>query len=155
MSPRPQAAAPLTNSAILSDPGLPFQKAKGRRPRRIPDRSIPTPRNSARPPKCSWSCTTNLSVFGDAPFDATAKLCDRRVLLRGLAYPADTIFLGTGVNALADGDDAAGDLASLVTAPCCWGNGTGTRCMCWWRRKPLIISSASSEWRNIPTRRRC
>ncbi|RDB18396.1 hypothetical protein Hypma_000352 [Hypsizygus marmoreus] len=63
-----------------------------------------------------------LSVFGDDPFGALDDLGkesyksdnDKDVTLpRGLAYAKSTIVIGTGANALADGDGAVGDPASL------------------------------------------
>ncbi|KAG5653301.1 hypothetical protein H0H81_001261 [Sphagnurus paluster] len=71
-----------------------------------------------------------ISVFGDSPFhsghthtgdehEKTKAGSGKRApaehsgLPRGLAYAAEKIVLGTGVNALADGDGAVGDPASL------------------------------------------
>ncbi|KAG6855935.1 hypothetical protein H0H87_009311 [Tephrocybe sp. NHM501043] len=57
----------------------------------------------------------DLSVFGDFPFQS-ALLVSSRTLPRGLAYAAEKIVIGTGQNALSDGDGAVGDPASLGVA---------------------------------------
>ncbi|KAF5383242.1 hypothetical protein D9615_004867 [Tricholomella constricta] len=66
-----------------------------------------------------------LSVFGDEPFEAAESLSEAKPqkkgnrgtqankLPRALAYAAEKIVIGTGANALADGDGAVGDPASL------------------------------------------
>ncbi|KAF8067977.1 hypothetical protein FPV67DRAFT_1167612 [Lyophyllum atratum] len=67
----------------------------------------------------------DLSVFGDSPFEEAKTLIrgpskgkgeggvSTSGLPRGLAYAASKIVIGTGANALADGDGAVGDPASL------------------------------------------
>ncbi|KAF9457817.1 hypothetical protein BDZ94DRAFT_1174858 [Collybia nuda] len=51
-----------------------------------------------------------LSVFGPTPFPVQAY---EKGSVKALAYAADKILLGVGVNGLADGDGAVGDPASL------------------------------------------
>ncbi|KAH0582129.1 hypothetical protein H2248_011782 [Termitomyces sp. 'cryptogamus'] len=54
-----------------------------------------------------------LSVFGDSPFEAAKNLSTWSILPHALAYAAEKIVIGTGPNALSDGDGAVGDPASL------------------------------------------
>lgn len=54
-----------------------------------------------------------LSIFGDSPFKAAENLGNGQSLPRGVAYAREKIVLGTGANALSDGDGAVGDPASL------------------------------------------
>ncbi|KAG6829088.1 hypothetical protein H0H92_005700 [Tricholoma furcatifolium] len=62
-----------------------------------------------------------LSIFGDDPFTAAQSLSPDD-LPQGLAYAAEKITIGTGPNALADGDGAVGDPASLGVAAVMLGN---------------------------------
>ncbi|KAG6852992.1 hypothetical protein C0991_007708, partial [Blastosporella zonata] len=54
-----------------------------------------------------------LSVFGDSPFEAAQLLSSESNLPQALAYAAEKIVIGTGANALQNGDGAVGDPASL------------------------------------------
>ncbi|KAG6868046.1 hypothetical protein C0993_007973 [Termitomyces sp. T159_Od127] len=54
-----------------------------------------------------------LSVFGDSPFEAAKTVSSSSILPRALAYAAEKIVIGTGPNALSDGNGSLSDPASL------------------------------------------
>ncbi|GLB39010.1 putative glycosyl hydrolase family 88 [Lyophyllum shimeji] len=66
-----------------------------------------------------------LSIFGAFPFEAAKKLGDGQTLPRGLAYAQEKIVIGTGPNALSDGDGAVGDPASLGVGAVLLGKRSG------------------------------
>ncbi|KAG6836794.1 hypothetical protein H0H93_003040 [Arthromyces matolae] len=55
----------------------------------------------------------DLSIFGSSPFTASKRIPNASTLPQALSYAAEKIVFGTGPNALADGDGAVGDPASL------------------------------------------
>ncbi|KAG6910743.1 hypothetical protein DXG01_008275 [Tephrocybe rancida] len=67
----------------------------------------------------------DLSIFGAAPFTAAMRVASASTLPRGLAYALEKITLGTGANALADGDGAVGDPASLAVGAWLLGKKSG------------------------------
>ncbi|KAG6860970.1 hypothetical protein C0995_005336 [Termitomyces sp. Mi166 len=111
-------ASPLSASLIRSrnafpfDPGFPIQKV------------VETALNISTH---SWEFGTatealfelynpELSVFSNSPFRAAQTLSSQSILPPVLAYAAEKIVIGTGPNALSDGDGAVGDPASLGIA---------------------------------------
>jgi hypothetical protein len=97
-------------SPFSPDPGFPIQKVA------TLARSLPSH---------SWEFGTaaetllelydpSISVFGSLSFSSTPRyLRSRRGKIQALEYAKSVIVLGSGVNALADGDGAVGDPASL------------------------------------------
>ncbi|KAG6847475.1 hypothetical protein H0H93_007878, partial [Arthromyces matolae] len=55
----------------------------------------------------------DLSIFGSSPFTASKRIPNASTLPQALSYASEKIVFGTGPNALADGDGAVGDPASL------------------------------------------